>query len=224
MVKCLVVDDSSAAVDLMVSHISKISELTLVGTCHSAVEAMELVKNQTVDLMFLDIEMPVMNGLEYLKTVKHPPKVIITTAYRKYAIDGYDLDIIDYLLKPISFERFVKAVERSHERFLNQKTDDYFFVNINKKHIKLWYKDLLYIESLKDYIRIHTVDQQLVVKMNIGKIYQQLPKHLFIRVHRSFIVAVEKVTAYTQKDIEIGNTEIPIGNSYAEETLRVIKL
>ncbi|WP_438423624.1 LytR/AlgR family response regulator transcription factor [Aquimarina macrocephali] len=225
MVRCLLVDDESPAIDLLKNHIEMLDDLEIVTSCYSAVEAFEVIKKEKIDLLFLDIEMPVLKGLDFLKTLQHPPKVIITTAYREYAIDGYDLDIIDYLLKPISFDRFVKAVDRYYERIqatlsplVEQKPNDtFFYVNVNKKHIKIIFDEVLYIESLKDYVKIHTIHQKLVVKSNIGKIETQLPSTLFLRTHRSYIVAINKITAYTQKDIEIGKIEIPIGSSYSSK-------
>ncbi|EZH75727.1 chemotaxis protein CheY [Aquimarina atlantica] len=228
MVRCLLVDDESPAIDLLKNHIKMLDNLEIVASCYSAVEAFEVIKKEEIDLLFLDIEMPVLKGLDFLKTLQHPPKVIITTAYREYAIEGYDLDIIDYLLKPISFDRFVKAVDRYYERVqssalaIAEKNDTFFYVNVNKKHIKIIFDDVLYIESLKDYVKIHTARQKLVVKSNIGKIETQLPSSLFLRTHRSYIVAIDKITAYTQKDVEIDTIEIPIGSSYANKVFSIL--
>ena len=226
MVRCLLIDDESPAIDLLKNHIKLLSNLEIVASCYSAIEAFEILKKEKIDLLFLDIEMPVLKGLDFLKTLQNSPKVIITTAYREYALEGYDLDIVDYLLKPISFNRFVKAVDRYYERTQitiqytkDQKQNEaFFYVNVNKKHIKVVFNDILYIESLKDYVRIHTTHQKLVVKSNIGKIEEQLPSTHFLRTHRSYIIAIDKVTAYTQKDIEIGDIEIPIGSSYVTKT------
>ncbi|KZS42391.1 two-component system response regulator [Aquimarina aggregata] len=230
MVRCLLIDDESPAISLLKNHIEMLNDLEVVGSCHSAIEAFEILKKKRVDLVFLDIEMPVLKGIDFLKTLKSPPKVIITTAYREYALEGYDLDIVDYLLKPISFDRFIKAVDRYYERTPGVSTnpveltsnDAFFFVNVNKKHIKIWYNDVLYIESLKDYIKIHTTHQKIVVKSNIGKIEPQLPEEHFVRIHRSYIIAIDKITAYTQKDIEIDNIEIPIGSSYAAKVFALL--
>lgn len=228
MVRCVLVDDESPAIALLENYIKKLDAFQIVACCYSAIEAFEIIKNETIDLLFLDIEMPVLKGWDFLKTLQNPPKVIITTAYREYAVEGYDLDIVDYLLKPISFERFVKAIDRYYER--TQRTFEnkpgaaiekrFFYVNVNKKQIKIIFNEILYIESLKDYVRIHTTNTRIVVKSNIGKITEQLPEHLFLRTHRSYIIALEKITAYTQKDIEIGTIEIPIGTSYAKEVIQ----
>ncbi|PKH51291.1 DNA-binding response regulator [Tenacibaculum sp. Bg11-29] len=230
MVKCLLVDDESPAINLLENYIKRLDNFQIIASCYSAIEAFEVIKKEDIDLLFLDIEMPVLKGLDFLKTLKNPPKVIITTAYREYAIEGYDLDIVDYLLKPIPFKRFVKAIDRYYERVqlpfknkLEKKADNsFFYVNVNKKQIKIIFDDILYIESLKDYVRIHSKNQRLVVKSNIGKIEEQLSKSLFLRVHRSYIISLDKITAFTQKDIEIGNIEIPIGSSYSTEILKII--
>ncbi len=230
MVRCLLVDDESPAIDLLKNHITMLNGLEIIASCYSAVEAFEVIKREKIDLLFLDIEMPVLMGLDFLKSLKNPPKVIITTAYREYALDGYDLDIVDYLLKPISFDRFVKSIDRYYERIQPPQTtptkeassNKFFYVNINKKHIKIVYNDILYIESLKDYVRIHTVNQRLVVKSNIGKIEDQLPSTLFLRTHRSYIVAIDKITAFTQKDVEIRDIEIPIGSSHSTKVISLL--
>lgn len=229
MIKCLLVDDESPAIDLLKNHMIMFNDLEITASCYSAVEAFEVLKKKQVDLLFLDIEMPVLKGLDFLKTLKNPPKVIITTAYREFALEGYELDIIDYLLKPISFNRFVKAIDRYYERAViapknnleSKSVDSFFYVNVNKKQIKIIFDAILYIESLKDYVRIHTTLKRFVVKSNIGKIQRQLPSELFVRSHRSYIVSLNKITAYTQKDIEIGEIEIPIGASYSKEVFKL---
>jgi two-component system, LytTR family, response regulator len=232
MVRCLVVDDESPAIDLLRNHIKLLTDLEIVASCYSAVEAFDVLKKEPIDLLFLDIEMPVLKGLDFLKTLKNPPKVIITTAFREYALEGYDLDIVDYLLKPISFNRFVKAVDRYYERaqvsnlpIVEPKNNTtFFYVKVNKKNIKIVFDDIIYIESLKDYVRIHTKSQKIVVKSNIGKIEGLLPLQLFVRTHRSYIIAINKVTAYTKTDIEIGSFEIPIGSSYVDKVCSLLNL
>ncbi len=231
MVKCVLIDDESPAIDLLKNHIEMLANIEILASCYSAIEAFEVLKKESVDLLFLDIEMPVLKGLDFLKTLQNPPKVIITTAYREYALEGYDLDIVDYLLKPISFDRFVKAMDRYYERNTvriekeipkAEENASFLYVNVNKKHIKVVFEDVLYIESLKDYVRIHTKRQKLVVKSNIGKIATQLPKSKFLRTHRSYMVAIQKITAFTHRDIEIGEIEIPIGSSYYKEVFKIL--
>lgn len=224
MTKCLLVDDESPAIALLKNHIETLGNLEIVACCYSAIEAFDVLKTAEIDLLFLDIEMPVLKGLDFLRALENPPKVIVTTAYRDYAIEGYDLDIIDYLLKPISFQRFVKAMDRYYERLKvsldSKRQEKFFYVNINKKQIKIVFDDILYIESLKDYVRIHTTSKRFVVKSNIGKIEALLPSELFVRTHRSFISSINKITAFTQKDVEIGGLELPIGPKYAHEVFR----
>jgi DNA-binding LytR/AlgR family response regulator len=232
-IKCILVDDEPPAIELLKKYISSLSDIEIVATCNSAIAASEVLKNQSVDLIFLDIQMPVLTGLDFLKSGKKLPKVILTTAHRKYALESYDLDVVDYLLKPISFERFFKGIERYYQQ-AEQKPDylaindkhipDYMFVNINKKQHKVSFKSILYIESLKDYVRIHTTGKPIVVKSNIGTIERLLPKNEFIRVHRSYIVSVNKITAYTTVDIEIDTIEIPIGQTYKEKIKKLYRV
>lgn len=229
-VKCLLIDDEAPAIDLLQKHISAFSDLEVVGTCHSAIQGAELLKKNQVDLIFLDIQMPVLTGLDFLKTSTKLPKVILTTAHRNYALESYDYNVVDYLLKPISFDRFFKAIEKYYQQTpslqnnIPENTSShnaFLHVNINKKMHKISLEDILYIQSLKDYIRIHTSKKRFVVKGNIGAIETQLPKTLFIRVHRSYIVAINKITAYTTMDIEIDTIEIPIGQTYREKVKKL---
>ena len=205
-----------------------IDQLEVVGTSHSAIKAFDMLKDKKVDLMFLDIQMPVLNGIDFIKTLKDPPAIILTTAYREYAIDGYELDIFDYLLKPIAFDRFLKAVDRYRERKINQtnesisssssilKEDKYIFFNVNRTHHKVFFKDIIYLESLKDYVRIHTVKDQLVVKGNLGSMMKQIPESLFVRVHRSFAIAISYIKSYNQNEVDVAGHKLPIGMSYRE--------
>lgn len=224
-IKCLLVDDEPPAIELLEAYIGMIDQLEIVGTNHSAIKAFDSLKSKQVDLMFLDIQMPVLNGIDFIKTLKNPPAIILTTAYREYALDGYDLDIIDYLLKPIAFDRFLKAVDRYRERFSKPNTPnvestaqpEHIFFNVNRTHHKVILKDILYIESLKDYVRIHTQNDRLVVKGNIGSILKQLPHNQFIRIHRSFVISLPLIQSFNQSEVEIGGNRLPIGSSYREE-------
>ena len=226
-IKCLVVDDEPLAIKLLDKHIAKIEVLELVATCNNAIKAFEILNTQQVDLLFLDIKMPNLTGIDFLRTLKNPPKTIFTTAYRDYAIESYDLGVVDYLLKPIIFERFFKAVDR----FLQDQTtssiqsketilDDFMLIKSGNKHHKVTIADILYIESLKDYIKIHTIDNKRIVsKYRISEIEQELKDKKFLRVHRSYIINVDKISAFTVNDIEINSTEIPIGASYKEKVV-----
>lgn len=229
-IQALIVDDEPPARDLLRKYISMVDQLYLIEECHSAVHAFEVLKKEKIDLIFLDIQMPVLTGLDFIKALQNPPKIILTTAYRDYAVEGYDLDIIDYLLKPISFDRFLKAVNRYKDRIATNSIDTsikddnaYIFVNINKTRHKILLEKILLIESLKDYVRIHTTDSSLVVKGNIGSMEKQLPESLFLRIHRSYIVPVDKIQSYNSSSIKIGDQEYPIGGSYKKRVMERIK-
>ncbi|MEM6644599.1 MAG: LytTR family DNA-binding domain-containing protein [Bacteroidota bacterium] len=227
--RCLLVDDEPPAIELLEKYISMVDQLEVVGTSHSAVKAFDLLKKQAVDLLFLDIRMPVLNGLDFLKTLQHPPAVILTTAYREYALDGYDLDIVDYLLKPIAFDRFLKAIDRFQNRFaeetakINEPSTTHIFFNVNRTHHKVVLNDILYIESLKDYVRIHTINNRLVVKGNIGKILELLPSDQFVRIHRSYAVAIARIETYNQTEVKVSGKELPLGVSFRDGFLEAIE-
>jgi two-component system LytT family response regulator len=227
-IKCLVVDDEPLAIRLIEKHIAKIDNLEVVATCNTALKAFEILNLQNIDLMFLDIKMPNITGIEFLKNLKNPPKTILTTAYRDYALEGYDLGVVDYLLKPITFERFFKAVDK----FLSINTanievktkesvpDEFILVKSGIKNYKINTNDIIYIESLKDYIKINTTgDKNITSKYKIGDIQQELNQDNFLRIHRSFIINTSKITAFTLNEIEVGGIEIPIGASYKEDVL-----
>ena len=195
------------------------------------IDAFDVIKSNKIDLIFLDIEMPLLSGIDFLKTLQNPPKVIFTTAYRNYATESYDLDVVDYLLKPISFIRFLKAVNK-YKSLVNiaipesaikeEVANDHLYVNTNRKFMKLNFKDVLYIESLKDYVKIYLNDKSVITKDSIRNFIKKLPKE-FLRIHRSFIVNTNKITAFTKVDVEIGEREIPIGASYKEDVIAFLK-
>jgi len=232
-IKCLLVDDEPPAIELLEKYTSMIDQLEVVGTSHSAVKAFDMVREKAVDLIFLDIRMPVLNGIDFIKTLKNPPSIILTTAYREYAIDGYDLDIIDYLLKPIAFDRFLKAVDRYRDRTTtkvigkgpySEESEEFILCNVNRTKHKIWLKDILYIESLKDYVRFHTTKGRLVVKGNLGSFMKQLPKVRFARIHRSYAVALAYVSAHNQSEVLVEGISLPIGKSYRDGLLRQISI
>jgi len=229
-IKCLLVDDEPLAIALLQKHIEQLDFLEIAGTCGNAVKALELLNSKEVDLLFLDIKMPKISGLEFLKMLRNPPKTIITTAYREFAPDGYDLDIIDYLLKPITFERFFKAVGRylrntnkvGQEVLPTPHVEQYLQIKSGNKYFKLNVQDILYLESLKDYIKVYTKQKPIIAKYKIGDIEKELAAKGFLRVHRSFIINIKNVTAFTAADVEIGEIEIPIGASYKEYVFSVL--
>jgi len=223
-VQCVIIDDEPLAITLIEAHIAKIPNLEVVATCNNAMEGFEVLKSKQVDLIFLDIQMPMLTGIEFLRSLSHPPKVILTTAYREYAVESYELEVVDYLLKPISFDRFFKAVNKYFTGVENRSTNKitisekeptsgFMYVNVNKKHYKILFSDILYAESLKDYVQIHTNEATILTRYKISDFEKELPKQ-FLRTHRSYIVNMNKITAYTAHDIEIGTLEIPIGVRY----------
>ncbi len=220
--KCIIVDDEELARELIESHLSQLDNFELIASCASAIEAHKVLQNKTIDLIFMDIEMPVLKGTDFIKNLKIKPKVIFTTAYREYAIEGFELDAIDYLLKPIVFKRFFKSIEKfiTHKKQgdIIEKSES-IYIQIKKKNIKVILSDIIYIESLKDYIKIHLSNEKLILKHGITAFEQKLNKQ-FIRVHRSYVVNSEKITAYTKNDIELGRIEIPIGEFYKKDTLQ----
>ncbi len=229
-VRCLLVDDEPLAIQLVKNHLEQLELFEVVATCSNAIKALEVLRSKTIDLMFLDIKMPQLTGIDFLKTLKNPPAVIMTTAYREFALDGYDLDIVDYLLKPITFDRFFKAIDRYLRSVQTQVgvlpeagITEFIYVKVGGKFHKLYADDILYVESLKDHVVIHGVGQKINAKYKISDIEIELKPFNFIRIHRSFIVNPKKITAFTVNDIEIGKKEIPIGTNYKEYVFKLLK-
>jgi len=233
-VQCIIIDDEPLAIALIEAHVAKFPNLEVIATCNNALEGFEVLKSKRVDLIFLDIQMPLLTGIEFLKSLSNPPKVIFTTAYREYAIESYELEVVDYLLKPISFDRFFKSINKyfktveskdKKEVVISAKENSagFMYVNVNKKHHKILFSEILYAESLKDYVQIHTKETTIITKDKISDFEQKLPKH-FLRTHRSYIVNTDKITAYTTHDVEIGELEIPIGVSYKKQVMENLKL
>lgn len=232
MIRCLIVDDEPLARDVIRRYISEIRTLELAGECANAVQAFTVLQQQPIDLIFLDIRMPQLNGNDFLKALKNPPKVIFTTAFSEYALEGYELDVVDYLVKPIPFERFLKAINKAYH-FTDTKTavrpvaddkrsESFVYFRVDRKMIKVMLGDILYIESMKDYVKIITPASKIVTKQSISSVEEMLPEPDFIRTHRSFIVSVQKITSYTQELLEVDKTEIPIGKLYRNEVMRVL--
>lgn len=227
-INCVAIDDEPFALEIMADDIQKISFLNLVGTFSNPMDAWELIKQGKVDLIFLDIQMPVITGTQFLRSLPTPPMVIFTTAYQQYALEGYDLDIVDYLLKPIPFDRFLKAVNKAEELFrLRSKEQqnspvvedvNFFFIYSEYKQIKIYFDDVLYVEGLKDYVKIYVKQQSkpILTRMNLKMMATKLSPQLFCRVHHSFIVALDKISAFQKTKLLIGEKEIPIGRKFAE--------
>jgi two-component system, LytTR family, response regulator len=227
--KCFILDDEPLALHVIEQHLSKFSQFRVCGKSTDPIEGLELIKSLHPDLLFIDIEMPEINGLELIQSLQHKPEIIITTAYREFAVEGFELNVLDYLVKPVPFKRFVKAIEK----FLEQKAVtittpdstevDHLFVKADRKTMRIELDDILYIEGVKDYVKIVLKQQNIITKTSIGNFLKELPADRFIQVHKSFIVAKNKIKAYTAHDIEIGGIEIPIGRVYKESFINEVK-
>jgi DNA-binding LytR/AlgR family response regulator len=231
--RCLIIDDEPLAIEVIQSHIGKLNYLEVTATCQNAIEALEVLNRKKIDLIFLDIQMPGIKGTEFLKTLKNPPKVILTTAYREYAIEGYELEVIDYLLKPIAFERFLKAVNKYfqsnqgdivlHHDESSNLDDRFIYVRVNKKVHKILLCDIVFAESLKDYVIIHTRSRKITAKSTITSFFEKLPETHFLRIHRSYIVALKEISGFTATSVDIGEKELPIGRSYKQQVFNVLR-
>ncbi|MGH2648019.1 MAG: LytR/AlgR family response regulator transcription factor [Ginsengibacter sp.] len=230
---CLAVDDEPPALDVLKKYIASVQNLELAGTCADAVEALNFLRKQIIDLLFLDIQMPNLLGTDLIRTLKNPPKVIFTTAYRKFAVEGFELDAVDYLLKPISFERFLKAVNKVMETSFKMTESDFIdqqhqntFINLraDRKNLKIPLDDILYVESLKDYIKVVTPSKNIITKQSISSLEEMLPKNNFVRIHRSFIVAINKIESFTSDTIEIAKHELPISRMYRHEVEKLLNV
>jgi DNA-binding LytR/AlgR family response regulator len=225
-ITCLIVEDEPLAAEVLEDYISQVPFLQLAGTCSDAILALELVQREKIELVFLDIHLPKLKGLDFIKSLVNPPKIIITSAYQEYALQGYELNVVDYLLKPIEFNRFINAANKGRQqlevsRLLdtpqvgNERT--FLFFNVGKKKVKIFLDQILYIESLKEYIRIVSADKSILTKFQLGQTEDLLKNTNFLRIHRSFIVARDKIDSFSATDIEIQGKLIPIGRSYKEQ-------
>ena len=231
-IQCLIIDDEPPAREILRQHIAGVEVLELVGSCSNAVEAISFLKQHPVDLLFLDIQMPQLLGTNFIRTLKNPPKVIFTTAYRKYAVEGFELDAVDYILKPISFERFLKAVNKvlqinsvnehipASKEIQPESNSLFLYFRADRKMVKVFFHEILFIESLKDYIKIVTTSKTIVTKYVLYTLEEMLPAGEFLRIHKSFIVAINKIDSYNAETIQIAKHEIPIGKLYKIEVIR----
>jgi DNA-binding LytR/AlgR family response regulator len=226
MINCLIVEDEPLAAELLKSYLEKVPDLTLAATCDSAVDAFGVLQRQSIQLMFLDIRMPRLTGLELLKTLPHPPPVIMTTAYRDYAVESYDYDVVDYLVKPIQFDRFLKAIGKYYQRQTAQApaaqpTADsyeqaYLFFRVDREQQKVWLKDILYIEGLGDYVKIFTTAGPLVTYERLSYLEEKLPEEHFLRVHKSYIVCADKMQSFSGSAVKVGGKRIPVGRMFKD--------
>lgn len=232
MIKTLIIDDEPLAVEILETYVNQVPGLQLIGTCYNALDANEMLQHQEIDLILVDVQMPQMTGIELIKSLSNPPKVIFTTAFPEFAIQGFELNAVDYLLKPIAFNRFLKAVNKvmnttqALEKNKDITNQDFIFVKADKKLVKLNYEDILFIEGLKDYVIIYTDQARIVTLQTMKSLEEKLPEHIFVRVHRSYIVNVHKIKSIHSDDIEIivkGQSKIiPIGNNYSENINSII--
>lgn len=222
-IKCIIIEDEPLAVKVLSDYISQVSFLELQGTFKDAILAIDYLRDNVIDLIFLDIHLPKLKGMAFLKTLTQPIAVIITTAYHQYAVEGFDLNVTDYLLKPFDFERFLKAVTKvqtaENEKLKlieNQEVKDFIFINVQKKKVKILFSEILYIESQREYIKIITTKKEYISKMSTHEIEALLPPSLFLRIHRSFIISINKIESYTAEIIEVNGVSIPIGRGYRD--------
>jgi two-component system, LytTR family, response regulator len=229
LIKCIIVEDEVLAQNVIQSHLQKVDRFELVGVCNNALEAKEVLNKLEVDLIFLDIQLPGMTGLNFLRSLANPPLVVLTTAYAEYALESYEFSVIDYLLKPISFERFSKTVNKIVEGRLftqpkekDNSSNDHIFIKSNSKFFKVNFSEVIYIESMKDYLKIHTAEYNLVTHQTMNDMEKILPSKQFIRVHKSYIVAIARIKSIYGNSVEMEKATIPIGINYKEKVMNLI--
>ena len=230
-ISCIIVDDEAVAREIIATHVSKIENIKVVAQCKNAIEAFNCISNNEVDLVFLDINMPEISGIAFAKSINKSIKIIFTTAYRDYAVEGFELQAVDYLLKPIAFDRLLKAVNTYFEVYNKPEVKatpiteahDFIFVRSDRRMLKVDFNAIVYIESYSDYIKIHTKDGTIVTRETISAIEAKLPKQQFLRIHRSYIVAVKQITAFTNEFVTVNDTSLTISRSYKSEILKKLE-
>jgi DNA-binding LytR/AlgR family response regulator len=228
--QCLIVEDEPLAAEVLTDYISQVTFLSVTSWCTDAMKALEVLRSQAIDVMFLDLHLPGIKGFELLKTLNHRPQVIITTAYHEYALRGYEWQVIDYLLKPIEFSRFLSAVNKLSVKNDFQKTGfseessskPYLFFYADKKQVKVWLEEILFVESQKDYLKIVTRNKTIITRQTLQELEQQLPSE-FTRVHRSYIVCTKAIDSFSSSEMEVANTKIPIGRNYRDTVLKKLR-
>lgn len=227
-IRSIIIDDEPLAIRVIENHLAKINTFKVVNTFTNPLEAISTIQTENIQVVFLDINMPLINGLDFIQTIQDPPIIIITTAYREFAVDSFELDVLDYLVKPIPFNRFMKSVSKINKALSSSKnevTEDnkqFVFVKIDKKLHKIYLDSIIYIESLRDYIKIHTSTEVHLVHQTLKSFTATLPKEIFIRVHRSFTISIGKVNAVNGNTLEISDKQIPIGRNYVQEVKEAI--
>ena len=230
-IKCIIVDDEPVALDIMENHLSKIEKIEIIGRCRNATEAFNLMNTNNTDLIFLDINMPGITGISFAKSINKDIKIIFTTAYREYAVEGFDLHAVDYLLKPISFDRLLDAVSNFQKVHFDQNvpkvqkeaSTDFIFVKIDRKMFKIDFSKILWIESLSDYLKIQTFDGSKVTRETISSIEMKLPSSNFLRIHRSFIIAIDQIESYSNEEVIIHNKSLPISRTYKDQVIKTLE-
>ncbi|SDP97673.1 two component transcriptional regulator, LytTR family [Mucilaginibacter sp. OK268] len=234
-IRTLIVDDEPHAIAVLEKYLAQFNQMELVGKCSDAIQAFQLLQQKPVDLMFLDIQMPGIKGTDLLRSLKNPPRVIFTTAYSEYALEGFELNAVDYLLKPISFERFLRAVDKiyqlaesrhnpviTHEAPVSDR-ETFIYLKVERKTIKVNVNDILWIESLRDYVKVVIKDQVYITRQKISILEEMLPENKFVRIHRSFIVALGKIDSFYSYSIEVAGHELPIGRNYKQDVQKKLK-
>lgn len=229
---CLIVEDEPLAAEILEDYIRLVPFLELKGICPDALFALERLQSEKIDLLFLDIHLPVLQGIDFLKTLKNAPPVIITSAYPEYALNGFDLDVLDYLLKPVEFNRFLKAVNKVRQqkeemplRNIAQIAGErgFHYFNVNRKYVKIFFDEILFIESLREYVKITTAEKSILTKIQLNEVETLLSPGHFLRIHRSFLVARDKIDAFSAAEIEVHGKQLPIGRTYKELVLSVLE-
>lgn len=232
--RCIIVDDEPLAIEVLKKHVGRIEQLELVAECTDAVEAFNLLRNENVDLIFLDIQMPELSGIEFVRSLKNPPRIIFSTAYREYAFEGFELDVVDYLLKPIPFERFLKAVDKYFEANAERSEikgaadittaeAQYIYLKADKKMQKVFLDNIIYLESMRDYVTIQTGNKKIITKQTLNHFDSILPGNKFLRIHKSYIVSLSKIDSFTASSIQIGKREFTIGRTYKSKVFNVLR-
>jgi len=236
LTRCLIIDDEPLGIKLVKAHLDRLESFEVVGECKSALSAIEYLRTEKIDLLFLDINMPEISGIDFLKTISDPPYVIITTAYREYAIEGYELDVVDFLLKPISFERFLKAINRYCNRTRTRistsqtgnnsvETDErkYVYIQDGKNTFKLFYDDIIYFEGYGEYVKVITINKNYLVRDSLAEFEHRLSSDFFLRIHKSYLINIRKILGFSTTNIMVKNHELPIGRVYREKVMKVLK-
>ena len=228
---CIIVDDEPLAINVIKNYLDKLSDFEVIATCNNALEAFDVLTKQKIDLMFLDIQMPELTGIDFIKSLDKKPEIILTTAFRDYAVESYELDILDYLVKPISLNRLLKAIQKfqktkgihkseTAEQSRAEDKDRYIYIKEGKRNVKIILNDIMYIEGMKDYVKIFVGDEKIITKMSITSLEDILSREQFIRIHRSYIISLNKIKAFSASKVEIDDKKLPIGNTYKSPVLK----